>query len=107
MKSQLRDAYMNFKDLQMRCVVDLTPTENEDQDNEENLDVFYFKPDTFLLDDPEKQKEYRETLLKKISTVPKPPQITYLGDELHKNMCQTLADRSKPTLTKNKLCAFF
>lgn len=86
LRSQLRDAYLNFKDLQMRCVVDLTPTDNDEEDGE-NLNVFYFKPDTFLLDDPEKQQEYRETLLQNISSVPKPPQMSFLGDQLHKNMC--------------------
>ena len=57
---------------------------------ETNIDehtVYYFKPETFLLDDPEKQRQYRQDLLKKIGSIPKPDPITYLGDELHRSMC--------------------
>ena len=46
--------------------------------------VFYFKPETFLLDDPEKQRIFREKLLKRVTQVPAPEPITYMGDELHK-----------------------
>lgn len=62
----------------MRCVIDLKPTANA-SDNEDHT-VYYFKPDTFLLDDPEKQRQYRDSLLKKIGGIPKPEQISYLGD---------------------------
>ena len=47
--------------------------------------VYYFKPDSFLLDEPEKQRQYRDALLKKIGSMPKPEPITYLGDELHRS----------------------
>ena len=57
--------------------------------------VFYFKPDTFLLDDPEKdQKEFRENLLKRISQMPRPESISMLGDDMHRQMSLTLADQS-------------
>ena len=56
--------------------------------------VFYFKPDTFLLDDPEKQRIYREKLLKRITAVPSPEPITFMGDELHRQMLETLQDQS-------------
>jgi hypothetical protein len=46
--------------------------------------VFYFKPDTFLLDDPEKQRSHREKLVKKITSLPNPEPITYMGDDLHR-----------------------
>lgn len=104
-KEELRDAYMNFKDLQMRCVIDLRP--NTHMTDEIPHTVYYFKPETFLLDDPEKQRQYRDSLLKKVSTIPKPDAITYLGDDLHRSMCQTIADRSTPKQTKSFLCEFF
>lgn len=69
--------------------------------------VFYFQPETFLMDDPEKQTRYRKDLLKKIGQVPKPDPISYLGDELHRQMCQTVADRSTNKLTKATLAEFF
>lgn len=50
-KEQLRDAYMNFKDLQNRTVIDF---KNAAGKGEEDHTVYYFKPETFLLDDPEK-----------------------------------------------------
>ena len=43
---------MNFKDLYSKCVVDVTPGEEIDQND--SLKVYYFKPETFLVDDPEK-----------------------------------------------------
>ena len=73
----------------------------------EGQKVFYFKPETFLLDKPETQREYRDDLLRRVGTIPKPDPITYLGDELHKNMCQTVADRSTAKLTKATLNEFF
>lgn len=102
-KEELRDAFMSFKDLQTRCVIDL----KRPQTSADGTPVFYFKPETFLLDDPEKQRQYRSDLLKKISNIPKPDPITYLGDELHRTMCQTVADRSTPTATKAVLCEFY
>lgn len=53
-KDELRDAYMNFKDLQMRCVIDIKPSQVDSEDNEGADQVYYFRPDTFLLEDPEK-----------------------------------------------------
>ena len=58
-KEQLRDAYMNFRDLQDRCTFDIkgfAPQAGEDPDTQVDARVLYFKPDTFLLDDAEKQR---------------------------------------------------
>lgn len=95
---------MNFKDLQGRCTIDL---KQQSLIGEEEHTVYYFKPETFLLDDPEKQRTYRESLLRKIGSIPKPDPITYLGDDLHRSMCQTVADRSAPQASKAFLCEFF
>ena len=40
---------MNFKELQQRCVIDIKEIKKDD-----DFRVFYFKPETYLLDDPEK-----------------------------------------------------
>jgi len=50
-KDELRDAYMNFKDLSQRCVIDINKQASFGEDDDT---VYYFKPETFLLDDPEK-----------------------------------------------------
>lgn len=87
-KEELRDAYMSYKDLETRCVIDIRKGTRLQDENP----VYYFKPETFLLDEPEKQRIYRQKLLSKIGNVPKPPPIVYLGDMLHKSMSQSVAD---------------
>jgi hypothetical protein len=78
-RTALREAYINFKDQSKKCVVDVSPEAKQEGR------VFYFRPETFLLQDPEKeQKVFRENLLKRISTIPRPEEISMLGDELHR-----------------------
>lgn len=62
--------------------------------------VFYCKPETFLLQDPEYQRQYREQTLKKVAGVPKPEPISFLGDELYRTFVMTVADRSSPDKMK-------
>lgn len=54
--------------------------------------VFYFRPDTFLLEGTDKQRHYREALVRKIGGMPKPEPIAYLGDQLHRAFVSTVAD---------------
>ena len=98
---ELTQAYMNYKELKKRCKVDITTVNKTDKT------VYYFKPDTFLLDKPERQAYFRESLLKKISAMPKPEPITYLGDEMHRSFLSTVADQSRPTICKKNLAMFF
>ena len=100
-KEKLRDAYMTFKDLKQRCVIDM------DQWKEKEGHTFYFQPDTFLLDRPEQQSQHREQLLNRICSVPRPEPIHNIADELHKQCLQLLADQSTPKLTKRNLAAYF
>jgi hypothetical protein len=61
-RTTLRESYINFKDQAKKCTVEIENVSARDGK------VFYFKPDTFLLQDPEKeQKVYRENLLRRIS----------------------------------------
>lgn len=100
-KEELRDAYMNFKDLQSRCEVDISTI------REAEKTVYYFKPDTFLLDEPDKQRQLRENLLKKVAGMPKPEPITYLGDELHRAFVSTVQDQSTPPIARANLALYF
>jgi hypothetical protein len=85
----LREAYLNFTDQSKKCVVDI------ENFNRTEGKVFYFTPDTFLLQDPEKeQKVFRENLLKRVSQMPRPEMISLLGDELHREQAMVLADQS-------------
>ena len=105
-QEELRDAYLKPKDLQQRCVNNMKQNPLYDPTVETHT-VYYFKPETLLLDDPEKQRQYRESLLRKIGTVPKLEPVSNLGDELHRSMYQTLADRSNPKITKETLLKYF
>ena len=49
-EDELRDAYMNYKELAERCKLQI---QDHKKDHEQ---VFYFKPDTVLLQEPEKQR---------------------------------------------------
>lgn len=100
-KEELRDAYMYFKEQQQRCILDITTVNKTDKM------VYYFKPDTFLLDEPDKQRYFRESLIKKISAMPKPEPITYLGDDMHRIFLSTVADQSRPTICKKNVANFF
>ena len=101
-KEELRDAYINYKDLVNRCTLDISTINKTDE-----KPVYYFKPDTFLLDDQDRQRYFRESLLKKISAIPKPEPITYLGDEMHKIFNATVMDQSRPTICKKNLAMFY
>lgn len=100
-KEELNHAYMNYKELKDRCIIDISTVNKTDKP------VYYFKPDTFLMDDPDRQRYFRESLLKKISAMPKPEPITYLGDEMHRSFLSTVADQSRPTICKKNLAMFF
>lgn len=69
--------------------------------------IFYFKPETFLLDEPEKQRQTRDKLIKKITALPTPEPITFMGDDLHKSLLESIQDLSTPTACKEKLASFY
>ena len=45
--------------------------------------------------------------MKKISCMPKPEPIAYMGDELHRAFNAIIADQSRPTVAKKNLALFF
>jgi hypothetical protein len=69
--------------------------------------VFYFKPESFLLDEPEKQRVYRDKLMKKVTTLPNPEPIKYMGDDLHKQILEAIQDKADPTICKKQLANFY
>lgn len=101
-KEKLRDAYMNFTDLRQRCVIDF---DNWKESQDER--VFYFQPDSFLFDRPEQQSAYRDQLINRICSMPKPEPIFNIADDLHRQCVQVLADQSTPKLSKRNLAAYF
>lgn len=53
MANELREAYMQMKDLSSRCMIDMEHIAKNDER------VFYFKPNSVFLDEPEKQRQHR------------------------------------------------
>ena len=100
-KEELHEAYMNFQDLYGRCVIEIQTVNKIDKP------VYYFKPDTFLLDEPDRQRYFRESLIKKISAMPVPEPITYLGDDMHRIFLATVSDQSYPSICKKNLAMFY
>ena len=47
MQNELREAYMQMKDLKSRCMIDMENISKSDQR------MFYFRPNSIFLDDPE------------------------------------------------------
>ena len=92
---------MIYKEQAKRCRY----TINDNVPDDER--VFYFKPDTILLKNPEKQRKYRNQLLKRISGMPKPEPISYLGDEMHRAFVGIIQDKSTPPMAKRQLALFF
>ena len=46
-------------------------------------------------------------MIKKVSAIPKPEPIGYLGDEMHRVFLSTVADQSRPTICKKNLAMFY
>ena len=53
MANELREGYMQLKEISSRCLIDMENISKNDQR------VFYFKPNSPFLEDPEKQKTFR------------------------------------------------
>ena len=58
--NELREGYMQLKEIGSRCMIDMENISKNDKR------VFYFKPNSIYLDDPEKQKTFRANFVKQI-----------------------------------------
>ena len=47
-----------------------------------NPKVYYFKPNTYLLDEPEKQRHYRNALVQKVKSIPQLSSRSLLAEDL-------------------------
>ena len=74
---------------------------------EKPIKNFYFQPKVPFLEDPEKQRTYRKKYLADITQSPEPEPLILLGDILHKQVLDTIGDRSCPSIVKNDLADFF
>ena len=69
--------------------------------------IFYFKPKSVMLEDPEKQKVYREKVTKAFSSAPPIKQNPVLAEELNTEMINTMQDLSEPDIVREKLADFY
>ena len=89
-QDELRDAYMSYKEIASRCTIDFEATRASQQEADEQGEtadgglssvqaagrgprarrppttVYYFKPDSVLMADPDTQKTFRDKLLQQI-----------------------------------------
>jgi hypothetical protein len=69
--------------------------------------VFYFKPETYMMDDPEKQRNYRDNLTSQIKAVPQLSRQRLMAEELRDSLIESVADRSDPREMRKLLAAYF
>ena len=60
-----------------------------------------------LLDEPERQKDFREEYLSDISTIPEPASLHLQAHEFQRRLMDAIACRSNPTDVKNELARVF
>lgn len=101
LKQNLRDSYIQMKDVSNRCLVDLSNTEKNDKR------IFYFKPESVLLNDPEQQRIYREQTIKLLSSTPKPPDPPSLTHTLNQELLEGIQDLSEPEDARQLLAEFY
>ena len=84
---ELREAYMQLKDLSSRCMIDMEHINKNDER------VFYFKPKSVFLEEPEKQRQFRQKFLKDIGTLKDPVQRFGYADQLDQEVREAVAER--------------
>ena len=100
---ELREAYMQLKDLSSRCMIDMEHiNKNDDR-------VFYFKPKSVFLEEPEKQRQFRQNFLKSVGTLKDPVQKFGLADQLDQEVRDAVVERqlSDPGDMRPFLADFF
>ena len=95
-----------------RCKLELKPKElpssaaqmgvSDKKDEEKEFKNFYIPPKIPLLEDPERQKKFRKEYIAEVGAKPRPEQISLMADSLHFEMLSTIADHSKPSLTRKE-----
>jgi hypothetical protein len=60
-----------------------------------------------MMQNPDKQKHYRDKLIKQIKSVPQLDPSKFLADELQESCIESVADKSDPTQMRRLLASFF
>lgn len=113
----LRDAYIAYKDTAGRCKIGMEarslnaaaeslgcPPQKAGADEQR---LFYLAPNVIQLEEPEKQKRFRKEYISEVGARPDAEPLTLIADTLHLEALSVVADRSKPSATREELAVFF
>ena len=103
LSTELREAFMQLKDLSSRCLIDMEHITKNDQR------VFYFKPKTVFLEDPENQRQHRQKFFRDLSQVKDNKDRFGLADQLDAEARELMVDGSlnDPAQMRPFLADFF
>lgn len=104
LSEQMRDIYLVYKEAAAKCQVELKSNMASEQQKGK---CYYFPPRIPFLDDPERQKQFRRDFINEVTNPPEPEKLRLISDDLHKDILQTIGDRSRPDLTREELSEFF
>ena len=80
MANELRESFMQLKDISSRCMIDMENIQKSDNR------VFYFKPNSPFLEDPEKQRVMRQDFLDTVGSLKPTSSAKGLPDQLDQEM---------------------
>ena len=100
--NELREGYMQLKDLSARCLIDMEHISKADNR------VFYFKPSSPYLEEPEKQRQFRQGFVSAAASLRMPDRRFDLADQLDMEARQ-LVDKAlaDPESMRRYLSDFF
>jgi len=69
--------------------------------------VFYFKPESFMMEEPDFQRQFRDKLINQVKAVPSLSQPRLMADDLQASRVESVADRSDPREMRKILATYF
>lgn len=103
MSNELREGYMQLKDLSSRCMIDMDNITKHDER------VFYFRPKSIFLEDPENQRQYRTKFFKDVSKLKEDDAGVRLADQFDMETREKMLEQqlSDPASLRPYLADFF
>jgi hypothetical protein len=102
LQARVRDLYMLYRELRARHVLNADP----EVKNRAYKPVFFAKPLSIFVKNPEIQKLFRESIVDKIGEIPHPSSMPFLSEKLYEEF-EALSEREKPDVVRQLLADFF
>lgn len=102
LQARVRDLYMLYRELRARHVLNIDP----EVKNRAYKPVFFAKPISVFIKNPEIQKQFRETIVDKIGEIPHPSPMPFQAEKLYEDF-EALSERNKPDVVRQLLADFF